>query len=84
MPDKMTLDAILASLFPEGHAVTVTDGLIAGDGPFEGGRLAVIGIDGDIPLGIEGPAGWRGGSSTWSGPAAARRSWCSSIPTVSA
>ena len=52
--DKMTLDAILASLFPDGHAVTVTDGLISGDGPFGAGRLAVIGIDGDVPLGIEG------------------------------
>ena len=56
----MTLAEILDSLFPQGHAVTVTDGLIAGEGPFGGdgasgaGRLAVIGIDGDIPLGIEG------------------------------
>ncbi|GJD75008.1 hypothetical protein CFIICLFH_3248 [Methylobacterium goesingense] len=54
MPDKMPLDAILASLFPEGHAVTLADGLITGDGPLNGGRLAVIGIDGDTALGIEG------------------------------
>lgn len=54
MPDKMTLDAVLASLFPEGHAITVADGLIAGDGPLGAGRLAVIGIDDDTALGIEG------------------------------
>lgn len=54
MPDKMTLDAVLASLFPDGHAVTVVDGLIAGDGPLGDGRLAVIGIDDDTALGIEG------------------------------
>jgi malonate decarboxylase gamma subunit len=50
----MTLAEILASLFPGGHGVTVTDGLVAGDGPFETGRLRVIGIDGDTPLGVEG------------------------------
>ena len=50
----MTLAEILTSLFPEGHAVTVADGLVAGDGPFEGGRMRVIGIDGDTPLGVEG------------------------------
>jgi len=50
----MTLAEILASLFPEGHAVTVADGLISGEGPFERGRLRVIGVDGDTPLGVEG------------------------------
>ncbi|MGY2048370.1 biotin-independent malonate decarboxylase subunit gamma [Methylobacterium sp. JK268] len=50
----MTLAEILSSLFPEGHDVTVADGLVAGDGPFRGGRLAVIGIDGDTALGVEG------------------------------
>ncbi|WP_342166677.1 biotin-independent malonate decarboxylase subunit gamma [Methylobacterium sp. SD21] len=50
----MTLAEILTSLFPEGHAVTVADGLVVGDGPFEGGRMRVIGIDGDTPLGVEG------------------------------
>ncbi|MCJ2025229.1 biotin-independent malonate decarboxylase subunit gamma [Methylobacterium sp. J-067] len=50
----MTLAEILTSLFPEGHAVTVADGLVAGDGPFDGGRMRVIGIDGDTPLGVEG------------------------------
>lgn len=50
----MTLADILASLFPEGHSVTVADGLVAGEGPFEDGRLRVIGIDGDTPLGVEG------------------------------
>ncbi|MEE7456093.1 biotin-independent malonate decarboxylase subunit gamma [Methylorubrum populi] len=51
---KTTLSEILSSLFPEGHAVTVTNGLVSGEGPFRGGRLAVIGIDGDVPLGVEG------------------------------
>ncbi|MFE1599811.1 biotin-independent malonate decarboxylase subunit gamma [Methylobacterium sp. ID0610] len=50
----MTLAEILSSLFPEGHAVTVADGLVSGEGPFRGGRLVVIGIDGDAPLGVEG------------------------------
>lgn len=50
----MTLADILASLFPEGHSVSVADGIVSGEGPFEGGRLRVIGIDGDTPLGVEG------------------------------
>ena len=54
MPDKMPLDRILASLFPAGHSVRVADGLISGEGPFEGGRLVVVGIDGDTALGVEG------------------------------
>ncbi len=51
---KTTLAEILAALFPEGHSVTVTDGLVSGEGPFRGGRLAVIGIDGDTALGVDG------------------------------
>ena len=54
MPAKMALPEILASLFPHGHAVTVTDGLIGGQGPFDGGTMSVVGIDGDTPLGVEG------------------------------
>ena len=54
MPDKMALEAILAALFPAGHAVTVSDGLITGDGPLGAGRIAVVGIDGNTALGIEG------------------------------
>ena len=50
----MTLAEILAALFPEGHSVAVTDGLVSGEGPFRGGRLAVIGIDGDTALGVDG------------------------------
>lgn len=50
----MTLAEILASLFPEGHEVTVTGGLVTGEGPFGGGRMRVIGVDGDTPLGVEG------------------------------
>jgi malonate decarboxylase gamma subunit len=54
MPAKMPLDAILAALFPTGHAVTVAEGLITGEGPFGDGRLVVVGIDGNTALGIEG------------------------------
>ncbi|WP_232629680.1 biotin-independent malonate decarboxylase subunit gamma [Methylobacterium sp. Leaf118] len=50
----MTLAEILDSLFPDGHTVAVADGIVSGDGPFRGGRLAVIGVDGGTPLGIEG------------------------------
>ncbi len=50
----MTLAEILASLFPEGHAVTARDGLVTGSGPFDGGRIQVVGVDGDTPLGVEG------------------------------
>ncbi len=50
----MTLAEILTSLFPDGHEVRVADGLISGHGPFGDGTLAVIGVDGNTPLGIEG------------------------------
>ena len=50
----MTLADILASLFPEGHAVAVEDGLITGRGRLDGRPLHVVGVDGDTPLGVEG------------------------------
>ncbi len=50
----MTLAEILASLFPDGHSVTVEDGLVRGTGPFAGGHATVVGIDGDTPLGVDG------------------------------
>lgn len=50
----MTLDEILASLFPDGHDVTVQDGLIAGSGPLAGGRATVIGIADETTLGVDG------------------------------
>ena len=50
----MTLAEILSSLFPEGDSVTATDGLVTGHGPFEGGNLHVVGVDGNTPLGVEG------------------------------
>ncbi|GJD31827.1 hypothetical protein PMNALOAF_3090 [Methylobacterium adhaesivum] len=51
----MTLAEILAGLFPEGHAVTVADGLILGHGPRPGGgRVHVLGIAEGTPLGIDG------------------------------
>lgn len=50
----MTLAEILASLFPRGHAVAVRDGLVTGAGPFADGRMHVVGVDGDTPLGVDG------------------------------
>ena len=50
----MTLAEILSSTFPVGHDVTVADGLVTGRGPFAGGSLQVVGVDGDTPLGVEG------------------------------
>lgn len=50
----MTLAEILASLFPEGHAVAVADGLVTGHGRLDAAPIAVVGIDGDTPLGVEG------------------------------
>jgi malonate decarboxylase gamma subunit len=50
----MTLAEILASLFPDGHSVSVHDGLVTGSGPFGGGQIRVVGVDGDTPLGVEG------------------------------
>lgn len=50
----MTLAEILAALFPDGHAVSVRDGLVTGSGPFRDDRIHVVGIDGDTPLGVEG------------------------------
>jgi len=53
-PKKQTISAILASLFPQGHEVTLADGLIGGYGPVGAARATVIGIDDDTPLGVEG------------------------------
>ena len=51
----MTLDAILASLFPGGHAVTVDNqGLVFGSATSPDGRTAnVIGVANKTPLGID-------------------------------
>ncbi|MEJ0092386.1 MAG: biotin-independent malonate decarboxylase subunit gamma [Methylocella sp.] len=52
----MTLDEILASLFPKGHAVAVdNEGLILGSGPLERGGVAeIIGVANKTPLGVDG------------------------------
>lgn len=52
----MTLDEILAGLFPSGHdVVTRPDGLILGTGRHgDGAAVEVIGIAGGAPLGIDG------------------------------
>jgi malonate decarboxylase gamma subunit len=49
----MTLADLLASLFPAGHDVTVTDDLIAGNGPLGGGSIHVLGIAGEKDLGVD-------------------------------
>jgi malonate decarboxylase gamma subunit len=50
----MTLDKILASLFPSGHDVVLERGLMSGHGPLpDGGSTAVIGVDGRTPVGVE-------------------------------
>lgn len=51
----MTLDDLLGSLFPQGHAIRVADGLIAGTAALPGGgTVQVIGLANGQPLGIEG------------------------------
>ena len=50
----MTLDYILASLFPEGHDVKHDDGLLLGSGPLRtGGRAVVIGVADRTALGVD-------------------------------
>jgi malonate decarboxylase gamma subunit len=50
----MTLDNILASLFPKGHEVVLDHGLLSGQGKLPGGTtLTVIGVDGRTAVGIE-------------------------------
>jgi len=51
----MTLADILAGLFPQGHGIAVTDGLILGEGSLPaGGRVHVLGIADETALGAEG------------------------------
>ncbi len=51
----MTLDEILPSLFPDGHAIARADGLLTGTARLKGGGDAVvIGIENHAPLGIDG------------------------------
>jgi malonate decarboxylase gamma subunit len=50
----MTLDNILASLFPKGHEVVLDHGLLSGRGTLPGGTtLTVIGVDGRTAVGID-------------------------------
>jgi malonate decarboxylase gamma subunit len=50
----MTLDDILASLFPEGHDVKHDHGLLLGSGPLRtGGRAVVIGVADRTALGVD-------------------------------
>jgi malonate decarboxylase gamma subunit len=51
----MTLDEVLASLFPAGHAVRAeAEGRIAGHGVLsDGRRLHVLGLAGGVPLGVD-------------------------------
>lgn len=50
----MTINEVLASLFPQGHQVTERDNQLRGRGRLPDGRtIAVIGIDGAKPIGID-------------------------------
>jgi malonate decarboxylase gamma subunit len=50
----MTLDEILASLFPMGHEITNENGLLLGSGPLLGGsRAEVIGMANRAALGVD-------------------------------
>jgi malonate decarboxylase gamma subunit len=50
----MTLDKILASLFPNGHDVVLDHGLLAGKGILSNGAsIAVVGVDGRTAVGID-------------------------------
>lgn len=49
----MTLDEVLASLFPAGHDVVERDGLLFGHGPLAGGPVDVIGVARRAALGID-------------------------------
>jgi len=51
----MTLDELLASLFPQGHDVRSSDGLVLGSATLSGGRRAdIVGVSGRTPLGVDG------------------------------
>ena len=50
----MTLAEILVSLFPAGHQVLLEQGLLSGRGTLpKAGPVAVIGVDGRAPLGVD-------------------------------
>jgi malonate decarboxylase gamma subunit len=50
----MMLDDILASLFPEGHDVSNSNGVLRGSGPLRAaGRAVVIGIAGRTAIGVD-------------------------------
>ena len=50
----MTLDDILASLFPDGHDVRKDQGILLGSGQLRsGGRALVIGVTDRTPLGVD-------------------------------
>ena len=51
----MTLDEILPSLFPDGHAIARADGLLTGTAELKGGGSAtVIGVENRTALGVDG------------------------------
>ena len=50
----MTLAEILVSLFPDGHQVVLEQGLLSGRGALpQAGPVAVIGVDGRAPVGVD-------------------------------
>ncbi|MGU3538583.1 biotin-independent malonate decarboxylase subunit gamma [Methylobacterium sp. A54F] len=51
---SVDIEALLGRLFPDGHAVTVADGLVVGHAPLGEARVAVIGVAGNTALGVDG------------------------------
>ena len=49
----MTLDEVLTSLFPEGHSIARTGGLLTGHAELAGTRVDVIGVADRLPFGID-------------------------------
>lgn len=50
----MTIDEVLASLFPSGHRVVREGGLLSGHGPrLKAGQVAVVGVEGQHPIGVD-------------------------------
>jgi malonate decarboxylase gamma subunit len=49
----MLLDEILASAFPDGHEVVREHGLLRGHGSLAGAEIALIGVEGRSPVGID-------------------------------
>ncbi|WP_042978288.1 biotin-independent malonate decarboxylase subunit gamma, partial [Burkholderia sp. AU4i] len=49
----MTLDEVLNALFPQGHSIARTGGLLTGHAELAGTRVDVIGVADRLPFGID-------------------------------